>query len=91
VAMMSDAKGAKDPPRGAAPVQSVRALVEQVPAPLVGSGPSSFPVRLEDNHLFPGAGSRRCRGEAGQAGSDDHHSIVLRCSHATMTSRTPHP
>ena len=88
--MMSDAKGAKNPPRGAAPVQGVRALVEQVAASLVGSGPSSFPVRLEDNHLFAGARSRRCRGEAGEARSYYHDSIVLRCSHATMTSPAPH-
>jgi hypothetical protein len=87
---MSDAKCAKDPPRGAAPVQCVRALVEQVPAPLVGSGASSFPVRLDDNHLLPGARGRRCRGEAGEAGSDYHESIVLTFSHATLTSRAPH-
>ncbi len=61
-----------------AEVEGVGALVEPEAAALVGAGPTAGRVAVDHHHPGPGAGRRRARCQAGQAGTDHHHVRALR-------------
>jgi hypothetical protein len=73
------------PPRLAAPVESVRPLVETVAAPLIGAGPASAGVRLDYHHRLTGPGRGCGSRQTGQPRPDHHYGIPVMFWHADMT------